>query len=143
MPGPVTAPVGLPSSLPAFLSLCLSWWPSHPHCNGSNHPHHSSLPVIRAAAPEKPPSCTLLFHTFPLSFRPMSRSGFEPLCRGVMFTPLLHGLCCRLGQASCCSSNSIVLNGDVGRIKLVIFQAWSVLGRYVIRECKAVKKKLE
>lgn len=55
-----------------------------------------------------------------------------------MFTPLLRRPCCRPGQAGCCSSNSIGLNGDVGCIKPVIFQAWSVLGQYTKGECEAV-----
>lgn len=140
--GLVTAPVGLPSLLPAFLSLCLPWWPTHPHCNSSNRPVHFSLPVIRVAALSACPAQTWeasflysFISRFPHSFRPLSPSWFEPLWWGVMFTLLLHRLCCRPGQASCCSSNSVVLNGDVGRIKHVIFQAWSVLGRYAIREC--------
>lgn len=120
--------------------------PSSLYASAGGPPTHTAtspllLTCHQSRCPEKPPSGALLFPTFPLSFRPESPSGFEPLWRGVMFTPLLRGLCCRLGQASCCSSNSIVLNGDVGRIKLVIFQAWSVLGRYAIRECKAVKKR--
>lgn len=135
-PGLVTAPVGLPSLLPAFHSLKLPWWPTRPHCNSSKQPVLFPLPVIRVAAlnlkmsvqhtPEKPPCFALLFHAL---LRPLSPSWFEPLWWGVMFTPLLHRLCCRPGQASCCSSNSVMLNSDVGCIKLVIFQAWSVLGR--------------
>lgn len=84
-----------------------------------------SSPLHLRLLPLPPSSFTLV----PRSFRPPSPSGFEPLWRGVMFTPLLHRLDCRPGPASCCSSNSIVLNSDVGRIKLVIFQAWSVLVR--------------
>lgn len=142
--GLVTAPVGLPSLLPSllptFLSLCLSWWPTHPQLHQPTSPllltcHQSHCPGRLSSANLRSLHPTLLFHAFPTPSDLVSPPGFERLCQGFMFTLLLHRLCCRLGQASCCSSNSIVLNGDVGRIKLVIFQGWSVLGRYAIREC--------
>ena len=57
---------------PRFLSLCLPWWPTHPHCNSISQPVPFSLPVTRvatlnacAAQTEKRPSFTLLFHAFP------------------------------------------------------------------------------
>lgn len=142
-PGLVTAPVGLPSLLPAFLSLSASPGgpPTHTATAAtqqSSSPHLSSelLPWMPVQCkPEKSSFLSSFISPFPHSFRPLSPSWFEPLWWGVMFTLLPHRLRCRPGQASCCSSNSVVLNGDVGRIKLVIFQARSVLGRYAIREC--------
>lgn len=59
------------------------------------------------------------------------------LTRGYVHTapPWALVLCCSLGKTSCYSCNSIVLSGDVGHIKLVIFQGWSVLGQCAIGEC--------
>lgn len=101
-------------------------------CHQSCCPERLCVASLQASCPLS--SFNFLFHAFPHSFKPLSPPGFKRFWRGVMFTLPLRGLCYRLGQASCCSSNSIALNGDIGRIKLVIFQAWSVLGQYAIRE---------
>ena len=138
-PGLVTAPVGLPSLLPsllpAFLSLCLPWWPTHPHCNSSSN-NRSSSPYLSLESlppkPERPPSLLFNFTLFPDL---CLRFGLNPFDEGLCSHCSSTGSAAGPGQASCCSSNSVVLNGDVGRIKLVIFQAWSVLGRYAIGEC--------
>lgn len=133
---------------PFFSTLSLSAYPAGPPThtmrltNQSSSPYLSSEPLPWISVWSvwcKPEKCTslnqfCLCHSFHTHTDLVSPPGFKTLWQEVMFTPLLHRLCCRLGQASCCSSNSIVLNADVGRIKLVIFQAWSVLGQYAIRE---------
>lgn len=106
--------------------------------------HTAAAPTNRSSSPYLSSELlnwevSLLYSFLSLFFSSPSdlclRLASSPLWWGVMFTLLLHRLCCRPGQASCCSSNSVMLSGDAGRIKLVIFQAWSVLGRYTIREC--------
>lgn len=115
----------LPPCLPSFLSASSGGPPTHAAASkrASNRVLFS-LPVIRVAA------LPLLFY-FPLSPQnSVSSLGLNPFDEGVMFTPPLHRLRREPRDGpSCCSSNSVVLDGDVGRIKHVIFQAWSVLGR--------------
>ena len=145
----VTALVGLPSLLSAFLSFpCPGGPPTHSHSAGTNQssPFLSSelLPCMSVwSEPEKLPFPSERLYSSTFCFSNFVRTFVSVF----VWTPFDEGLCSHgcstgpaAGQASCCSSNSPVLDGDVGRIKLVIFQAWSVLGRYAIRERQEVKK---
>lgn len=112
-----------PALSPACLLLpfCLPWWPTHPHCNSGKEPVLSSLPVIRVAA----------LKDCPVQTREASVLYFLYFCARKPFDEGLCSHCCSAGSVAGLgtgSTNSVVLNGGVGRIGLVIFQAWSVLG---------------